>query len=104
MGVKLLAQLKINGQEVYDPLSISGEKVNTVGDLVNLLLPVVFTLALIAVFIYLLWAGVDMARGMGNPDAVKKGKARITNAIVGFILLSLSYWGAQLAQNIFWGK
>ncbi len=104
--MRLLSQsINIDGQTIEGPLSgnnpITGQKLETVGDIVNLALAVIFPLALVALFIYLVWGGVDMARNLGNPELIKKGKERITNAIIGIIVLSVSYWGAQILRDIF---
>jgi len=101
----VLAQaLTINGAQ--GSFTLNGPlpaQFNTIGDVVSVVLKAVFPLALFILFVYLLWSGFDMARSWNSPELIKKAKARITNSIIGIILLALSYWLAQIATKIFWG-
>ncbi|MFA6005395.1 MAG: hypothetical protein WC775_02815 [Patescibacteria group bacterium] len=101
----LLAQaLTINGTQ--GSFTLNGPlpaKFATIGDVVTVVMQAVFPLALFVLFIYLLWSGFDMARSWNSPELIKKAKSRITNSIVGIIMLALSYWLAQIATKIFWG-
>ncbi len=101
--MNFLAQsLKISGYEIKGPLPAG--KFDTTGDVVNALIKIIFPVALFVLFLYLMMAGFDLTRSMGNPEGFKKAKSKMTNAIVGFILLAVSYWMAEIARNIFWGK
>ncbi len=105
--MRTLAQsLNIGGQQIQGPLNQSSKasELSTVGGIVNAFLNVLFPVALFILFIYLVWAGFDMARSMGNPETLKKAKARLTNAVIGMILLGVSYWAAEIAVKIFWGQ
>jgi len=98
--MRILAQsLTIGDQTIEGPVT----KFNSIADIINELLKIVFPLALFLLFAYLLWAGFDMVRNLGNPKLVEGAKARITNAVIGIILLSISYWIAQIAVKIFFG-
>lgn len=107
MKTLLAQELQISGYQIQGPLPTDAatgvSSFNTVGDVLNVVLKALFPLALFVVFVYILWAGFDMARSMGNADLVKKARARITNAVIGIIILSISYWLAQIAKQIFWG-
>ena len=96
--MKLLAQtLTIGDQTISGPVT----KFGSLADVINEALKVVFPLALFALFVFLLWSGFDMIRNLGNAKLVESAKTRITNAIIGIILLSISYWLAQIAVKIF---
>lgn len=103
--LKYLAQgLTINGDQ--GSFTINGPlpaQFTTIGSVVSAVMRAVFPIALFILFVYLLWAGFDMARSWNSPELIKKAKARITNSIVGILLLGLSYWLAQIATKIFWG-
>lgn len=45
---------------------------------------------LVALF-FVVWGGVRMMLSFGNPEAVKEGKSTITNALLGLVLVLLSY-------------
>ena len=88
------------------PLPTTGAgqvRFNTIADIVNASLQIIFPLAGILVFLYLVWAGFDMVTSLGNADKIKKSTAKITNAIIGLVLLALSYWLAKIAVQMFWG-
>jgi len=98
--MQTLAQsLRIGKQTIEGPVT----KFNNVSDIINEVLKIIFPLALFLLFAYLLWSGFDMVRNLGNAKLVEGAKARITNAIIGIVLLSISYWVAQIALKIFFG-
>ncbi|MCR4329810.1 MAG: hypothetical protein NUV65_04685 [Candidatus Roizmanbacteria bacterium] len=107
MHTKFLAQtLNIIDPDVTGnvtpSLSISGRSnFNTIADLVNAVLHFLFPLALFIAFVYFVWAGWDLIQSMGNPEGMKKAQAKITNAVLGLILLGISYWMAQIVVRIF---
>ena len=95
---KILAQsLQIGGQNITGPVT----KFNNLADIINAVLGIVFPLALFALFVFLLWSGFDMVRNLGNPKLVESAKMRITNAIIGIILLAVSYWLSEIVIDIF---
>lgn len=95
---KLLAQsLQIGGQNITGPVT----KFTSIADIINSAIGIIFPLALFILFVYLMWSGFDMIRNLGNPKIVESAKLRITNAVIGIILLAISYWLAQIAQSIF---
>lgn len=63
-------------------------------------LPYLFTFAGLILFVMIMWGGFEMLTGAANPKSQEAGKQRITNAIVGFLLLFCSYFLAQLVELI----
>lgn len=61
----------------------------------------IFPIAGIILFIVLILGGFQMLAGANNSKSLEEGKARITSAIIGFILLFAAYWIAQLLEIIF---
>ncbi len=57
-----------------------------VGAIANYLLGLIGALAVLAIII----SGIQYVVSQGNPDAVKKAKSRIVNAVVGLVLLALT--------------
>ena len=107
MDTRLLAQTL----NIIDPdatgnitpiMSISGRtSFNTIADLVNAILKFLFPLALVIAFVYFVWAGWDLVQSMGNPEGMKKAQAKMTHAVLGLVLLGISYWMAQIIVRIF---
>lgn len=69
--------------------------------ILSVILPYLFTFAGLILFIMLLWGGFEMLTGAANPKAQEAGKARMTAAIIGFLLIFASYWLAQILQIVF---
>lgn len=57
-----------------------------VGGIANYLLGLIGALAVLAIIV----SGIQYIVSQGNPDAVKKAKSRIVNAVVGLVLLALT--------------
>ena len=96
--MKYLAQtLKIGGLEIKGPI----DKFNSIAEIINEVLKFLYPIALFIFFIYLLWAGLDLARNLGNPEIIKKAQARIVNAVVGIVLLAISYPLVKILIDIF---
>lgn len=79
----------------------TGTQYNTLADIINPILKYVMPIALLIAFILLVWAGFELVRSFGNPEALKKASARLTNVIIGLILLAFSYWLAGFVASIF---
>lgn len=97
----------VDGQFLFDidPLQESGLakmiQFQTPGGILNILIPYLFTFAGLILFVMLLWGGFEMVSGAATPQSQEAGKNRITAALIGFTLLFVSYWIAQLVEFIF---
>lgn len=69
--------------------------------LVSVALPYVFSIAGIILFGYLVWGGFDYLLSMGDPKKAEAGRNKITNAILGFIIIFISFWLVQIIDYIF---
>jgi hypothetical protein len=74
----------------------------SLGTLISILLPNLYILAGIILFILLLFGGFGfiMGTGGGNPEQANKGKQAVTAALLGFGLIFASYWVIQIIQWI----
>jgi len=98
MKTHLLAQnVGIGGTSITGPL----KDINTIGDVINKILPFVMTMAGIILFFILVLGGIDIMTAQGSPDKVKSGRAKITAGIIGFVLMMLSYLITRLISYIF---
>lgn len=77
-----------------------GEK-PTIGGILSALLPYIFVLAGLMLLIYLILGGFQLMTSGGDPKATEAAKGKITNAVVGFLIVFLSYWLVQILQTIF---
>lgn len=75
-----------------DPSDLGGRGFSTLGELVNLalqdfVLPILTALAIL----YLIWAGYQFITSGGDPAVAQKARASLTYAIIGVILVLVSY-------------
>ena len=71
-----------------------------ISHIVSRILSYVFPLAGILVFIYLLYGGINLMIAAGNEEGIREGKAKITNALIGFLIIFVAYWLVQALELI----
>lgn len=101
MNQYLSQRLKIGDQEISGPLTIPNKTEFTVADVVGRVLEFLYPFSALLLFLYLLWGGYDFLLSGGNPEKIKAGKAKITAALIGFLLLIVSYFVVRLISIIF---
>jgi len=74
----------------------------TPGELISTLLPSIYILAGIILFILLLFGGfgIIVGAGGGEPEKAGQGKKAVTAAVIGFALIFASYWIIQIIQAL----
>ncbi len=85
---------------LMDAYKNSGFKLQdkTVGSLFGMLLPYIFVIAGLVVLFMLILGGIQLMTSAGNPDKTKAGFGRITHALIGFLIIFIAYFVAQLVQ------
>ncbi len=76
-------------------------KFSTPRGIISYILPFLFTLAGLVLFVMILWGGFEMLAGAAEPKQQEAGKQRILAGVIGFLVIFASYWLAQLLQTIF---
>lgn len=56
----------------------------------------VFPIAGFLILIYFITGGFEIMLSAGKPDSVASGKAKMTNAVVGLVVLLTAYWILQI--------
>jgi len=74
---------------------------DSIGSIVNSLLPTLLQLSGVILFGMLVMGGFTMLAGAADKESQEKGKKMITSALIGFFIIFLSYWIAQILQVIF---
>lgn len=74
----------------------------TVGELVSVLLSNAYVLAGLLLFILLIFGGFTliMGAGGGDPQKAEQGKKAVTAAVVGFLIIFLSYWIMKIIETV----
>ena len=75
-------------------------QIKSIGDLISIILPYIFTGAGLALLIYLIFGGFGFLTSGGDPKAIESAKGKITGALVGFIIIFVSFWMVQLIGQI----
>ncbi len=72
-----------------------------IGNIISGLLPYVFSAAGIILLLYLIYGGISLMLSQGDPKAMQAAQAKITNAIIGFVIVFIAYWLVQIIASIF---
>lgn len=88
--------------ELNDAIGLTGGKIDTssLGSLIGSFLPYALVAAGLVLLVMLVMGGFNMLTGATNQEAQEKGKKQITSAIIGFFIIFLAYWIAQIIQII----
>lgn len=96
----MLAQLNLNMIESLG-LRDSGKIPANPAAIIGVLLPYVFGAAGIALLIYLIFGGFQLMLSRGDPKAMQGAQAKITNALIGFVLIIVAFFLVQLLGQLF---
>ena len=75
-------------------------KADSVGGIINNTLPFIFVIAGFILLLYLVWGGFAWMTSGGDPKAIEGAKSKITNALIGFVILFAAYWIVQILGGI----
>ena len=78
-----------------------GMPINNLGDIISIVLKFIIPLGGIILFFVLVISGIGIMTSAGNPEKLKTAGARITTAIIGFVLLILTYVVINFVSRIF---
>jgi hypothetical protein len=77
------------------------EKLTSVGGIISAFLPYIFVFAGLGLLIYLILGGFQLMTSGGDPKAIEQAKGKITGAVIGFIIIFVSYWLIKILQIVF---
>ena len=72
-----------------------------IASVINKILQYVFVFAGMGLLLMIISAGFSMLTSAGDSKKLDAAKQRLTNAVVGFIIILTAYWVTQIAGNIF---
>lgn len=92
------------GFNLGEKLRFQGSSANSsytnAGDLINNLLPNVYTAAGVIIFIMFIVGGFSIISGANDTHKLDEGKKTITFAIMGLLIIFGSYWIIQIIQVV----
>ena len=98
--MKKIAAVPFPNIQEPEGFKFTGEKA-TIGDIINDLVPYIFALAGLALLFILILGGFELLTSAGDPKKMESAKGKITNAILGFIIIFVAYWLVQILQVVF---
>ena len=99
--MRLLAQsVSFGGYTVDGPEGFTFGGSN-IGAIVGQSLPYVFAFAGIGLLLMIIASSFAMMTSAGDPKKLEQGKHRLTNAIIGFLLVFAAFWIVQLVGTMF---
>lgn len=73
----------------------------TIGDIFSDLLKYIYPAAGLILLVMLIVGGLGLMTSAGNADKTKASYGKITNALIGFLIIFISYFVVQLVEMIF---
>jgi len=71
-----------------------------IGDIVSELIKFLFPLAGLLLLLYLIYGGYRYMLSQGDPKALQEARGVITNALLGFAIVFVSFWIVQIIGTI----
>ncbi|OGK34584.1 hypothetical protein A3A93_02955 [Candidatus Roizmanbacteria bacterium RIFCSPLOWO2_01_FULL_38_12] len=104
MSHHLAQEIVIGPTGTGTPVTIVGplQGIDKLTDLLNVIINVVlFPLAGVIVFFILIWGGYDLMMSQGEAEKIQSGRNKITTAIIGMVLLTISYLITKIIGYVF---
>ncbi|AKM83111.1 hypothetical protein A2422_03995 [Candidatus Woesebacteria bacterium RIFOXYC1_FULL_31_51] len=82
------------GSKLTDPTNI--------GNYISAIITGAISIAGVILLFLLIMGGIGMIAGAGSdsPEKIEKGKKAVTSALIGFIVVFMSYWIVKLIESI----
>ena len=72
----------------------------TLGEIIGQLLPYVYVVAGLVLLLMLIAGGIGLMTSAGNPDKSKAAFGRISGALIGFVIIFISYFVAKIVEVV----
>lgn len=73
---------------------------NTLGGLLSVIVPNIFLIAGLILFVMALFGGFSIISANGSKEKLEQGTKTLTGAIIGFVIIFVSYWIIQLIEYL----
>lgn len=87
-----------------NPLKTTGseqaEQLSTPGGIISRVMEFAFPIAGLILFVMIVWGGFEILYGAADKKSLDAGRQRITAAIIGFVLLFVSYWIIRVIEQV----
>ena len=104
MAPKLLAEVDIGRDFKINPTEGINQpsQFQTIGGLISAILPNLYVAAGLILLFFLIFGGfmVILGAGKGESQQAEQGKKIVTNTLIGFLVIFLSYWIIRIIEII----
>lgn len=77
------------------------DDVRSIGGIISAILPLVWSLAGIVLVAYFIFAGFQFMTSGGDPRKAQAARGKITDALMGFLIVFTAFWIVELVGIIF---
>jgi len=85
----------------FQPFVFQGSQHGSIGYILSAAVPLILAFAGLGLLLMLISAGFTFLTSAGDAKKLEQGKQRLTNALVGFIIVFAAYWIVQITGTIF---
>jgi uncharacterized membrane protein len=93
----MLAELNLSKIEGAAGLKFAG---GNLGAIISDSLKYIFAIAGILLLIYLVLGGIQYLTSGGDPKKTQEAQSKITQALIGFVIIFASYWIVQIISTV----
>ncbi len=101
----MLMKIAIDFGQLYSDLPgfrfTTGASGTPLGSIISILLPYLLVLAGLLLLLYLLYGGFAYMTSAGDPKKLEAAKDKLTGALIGFIIVFVSFWLVQIVGRVF---
>lgn len=90
----------INFEDLENYIGLNDE-VRTIGGMISEVLPLFWSVAGIALLAYLIFGGFQYMTSGGDPRKAQAAKGKITDGLIGFVIVFIAFWIVELVGIIF---
>lgn len=87
-------------EKILDNQGLNIDSSSKIGDIINDILPYVYSLAGIVLLLLLISGGIGLMTAAGDPKKVEVSQKRITSAIIGVIIIFISFFVVQFLSRL----
>jgi hypothetical protein len=85
-------------QSFYGSTALGNQ--TAISGIINAILPNIYIVSGVILFIYLIFGGFMFIASGDNPNKADTGKKAMSNAIIGFAIIFVSYWLIQAIEYL----
>ena len=88
-------------KSVFSNTSLVGKADLTLADIISKFIPYIYVIAGLILFAFLIIGGFNYLTSGGDPKKVETAQAKITQALIGFLIIFLAYWLGRILEIVF---